>query len=120
MLALLLSWAILAFAVWLTATVLPGVHVRKPSDTIIVAALIGILNFLFGWFFFAVFAIATLGIALVLAFITRWIINAIILIIADSLTDRLTIDNFRWALLAALMMSAIGTVGEWIVRQMLS
>ena len=54
--------------------------------------------------------------ALLLAFITRWVINAIILTIVDALTDRLTIDGFGWALGGALLMSALGTLGEWLVR----
>jgi uncharacterized membrane protein YvlD (DUF360 family) len=58
----------------------------------------------------------TLGLAWLLAFITRWIINAILLVLTDKLTDHLKIDSFGWALLGSLMMSAIGTLGEWVVR----
>jgi putative membrane protein len=74
---LLLSWLILSLAVWITAMVLPGVHVKNFGSAILVAALIGILNFFLGWLLFAVFTVATLGIAWLLAFLTRWIINAI-------------------------------------------
>lgn len=114
--SLVLSWLILSLAVWITALILPGFHVKGFGSAILVAALFGILNFLLGWLFFAVFTIATLGLALLLAFITRWIINAIILKITDALTDRLRIDGFGWALLGALMMSALGTIGEWVIR----
>lgn len=113
---LLLSWLILSFAVWLTAVVLPGFHVKSVGSAILVAAIFGVLNFLLGWLLFTVFTIATLGIAWLLAFITRWIINAILLKLTDALTDRLTIDGFGWALGGALMMSAIGTLGEWLIR----
>jgi putative membrane protein len=30
-------------------------------------------------------------------------------------TDHLTIDGFRWAFIGALMISVIGTVGEWLL-----
>ena len=112
----ILSWLILAVAVWITAEVLPGFHLKSFGSAVLVAALFGILNFLLGWLFFAVFTIATLGLAWLFAFITRWIINAIILKITDALTDHLTIDSFAWALGGALMMSALGTLGEWLVR----
>jgi putative membrane protein len=115
---LLLSWLILSFAVWLTAVILPGFHVKSFGSAIIVAAVFGILNFLLGWLFFVVLTIATLGLAWLLAFITRWIINAILLVITDKFTDRLTIDSFGWALGGALMMSVLGTVGQWLVRAM--
>jgi putative membrane protein len=114
--SLLLSWIILSLAVWITAAVLPGFHVKSFGSAFLVAALFGILNFLIGWLFFVVFTIATLGLAYLLAFITRWIINAIILKLVDSFTDHLRIDSFGWALGGALMMSALGTLGEWLVR----
>jgi putative membrane protein len=114
--SLILSWLVLSFAVWLTAAVLPGFHVKNFGSAILVAAIFGLLNFLLGWLLFAVFTIATLGLAWLLAFITRWIINAILLKLTDRLTDHLTIDSFGWALGGALMMSAIGTLGEWLVR----
>lgn len=114
--SLILSWLILSLAVWVTAVVLPGFHVKSFGSAIVVAAIFGILNFFLGWLFFVVFAIATLGIALLLAFITRWIINAILLKLTDALTDHLTIDSFGWALGGAFMMSVIGTLGEWVIR----
>jgi putative membrane protein len=116
---LLLSWLILSVAVWLTAVVLPGFHVRSFGSAIAVAAIFGILNFFLGWLFFAVFTIATLGLAWLFAFITRWIINAILLVITDKVTDGLTIDGFGWALGGALMMSVLGTLGEFVVRTLL-
>jgi putative membrane protein len=116
---LLLSWLILSFAVWVTAVVLPGFHVKSTASALLVAAIFGVLNFLLGWLLFALFTVATLGIAWLLAFITRWIINAILLVLTDKLTDHLTIDSFGWALVGALMMSVIGTLGEWIIRGLL-
>jgi putative membrane protein len=117
--SILLSWLVLTLAVWLTAAVLPGFHVKSLGSALLVAAIFGVLNFLLGWLFFVVFTIATLGLAWLFAFITRWIINAILLKLTDAVTDHLTIDSFGWALGGALMMSAIGTFGEWLVRLVL-
>jgi len=113
---ILLSWLILSLAVWATAMLLPGFHVKSAGSALIVAAVFGILNFFLGWLFFAVFTIATLGLAWLFAFITRWIINAILLKITDAVTDHLTIDSFGWALGGAFMIAVIGTLGEWLVR----
>jgi len=117
--SLIVSWVVLSLAVWITAVALPGFHVKSFASAFLVSALFGILNALLGWLFFVIFTIATLGLALLLAFITRWIINAIMLKIVDALTDHLTIDGFRWALGGALMMSVLGTLGEWAVRALL-
>ena len=114
--SLILSWLILSLAVWATAAILPGFHVKSFKGALLVGAIFGLLNFLLGWILFAVFTVATLGIAWLLAFITRWIINAILLVITDKLTDHLKIDSFGWALAGALVMSLVGTLGEWLVR----
>ena len=113
---LLLSWLILSLAVWNTAVALPGFHVKGFGSAFVVAALFGILNFFLGWIIFAALAVATLGIALLLAFVTRWVVNALLLMLVDAATDRLSIDGFRWALAGALLMSALGTAGEWLLR----
>jgi putative membrane protein len=113
---LILSWLVLSFAVWVTDALLPGFHVKNAKSAFLVAAIFGVLNFLLGWILFAVFTVATLGLAWLLAFITRWIINAILLVLTDKLTAHLKSDGFGWALGGALMMSAIGTIGEWLVR----
>jgi len=114
--SLLLSWLILSLAVWITAVVLPGFHVKSMGSAFLVAAIFGILNVLIGWLFFVIIGIATLGIGFLLAFLTRWLVNAILLKITDAITDRLTIDGFGWALIGALMISVLGTVGEALVR----
>jgi putative membrane protein len=107
---LLISWLILSVGVWLTAEVLPGFHVKDFRSAIIVAAIFGLLNFFLGWLLFVVFTVATLGIAWLLAFITRWIINALLLTLTDRLTDHLKIDSFAWSLGGALIISAVAAV----------
>jgi putative membrane protein len=108
--SLLISWLILSVAVWVTAAALPGFHVKDFKSAIIVAALFGLLNFFLGWLLFAVFTVATLGLAWLFAFITRWIINALLLKLTDRLTDHLTIDSLGWAFGGALMISLVATV----------
>ena len=112
---LLLTWLIMAVAVWMAAYLLPGVKVKSFGSAFWVAAVFGVLNALLGWLFFTVFAIATLGLAWLLAFVTRWIIDAILLSITASVTDALEVDSFKSALLAALVMSVVGTLGQWLL-----
>lgn len=116
---LLLTWLITSLAVWITAAILPGFHVKNFGSALLVAAIFGILNVLLGWLFFAVFTIATLGIAWILAFLTRWIINAILLKITDALTSHLKIDNFGWALLGALMISLVSALSHLLLGSLL-
>jgi putative membrane protein len=113
---LLISWLILSVAVWATAAVLPGFRIKNFKSAIIVAALFGLLNFLLGWLLFAVFTVATLGLAWLFGFLTRWLINTLLLMLTDAMTDHLKIDGFKWAALGALVISVISTVIGFLLR----
>jgi putative membrane protein len=113
---LLVAWLVLSVAVWATAAVLPGFHVKDFKGALIVALLFGLLNFLLGWLLFTVFTIATLGLAWLFAFLTRWVINALLLMLTDRLSEHLKIDGFKWALLGALIISIISTVINQLLR----
>jgi putative membrane protein len=104
---LLATWLVLSLAVWLTAAILPGFKVTGFWGAVKAAAVFGTLNWLLGWFFFAVLSIVTLGIGYVLAFITHWIVMAVILKLADKLSSSIEIDGFGTALLGALIMTGI-------------
>lgn len=110
----LISWFVLSVAVWLTARLLDGVELRNFKAAFLVAALFGVLNFLLGWFFHFILGLATLGIAWLLTFVTRFVVDAIILTITDEMTSLLRIESFSRAFFAAVLMSGFGTLGQWL------
>ena len=67
-----------------------------------------------------ILGIASLGIGFLLAFITRWIVNAILLKVVDAVSDKLNIRSFGTALVGALIISLLGTIGQWLVRLILA
>jgi putative membrane protein len=113
---LIVSWLITSVAVWVAAAALPGFHLKDGKSALLVAAIFGLLNFLLGKLFLIVLGIVTIGLAWLLAFITIWIINAVLLVITDKLTDHLKIDGFGWALAGALLISVVSKITEWVVR----
>jgi putative membrane protein len=121
MLSLLISWLVLSAAFWLTAELLPGFEVKGGArGAALVAAVFGIINWLIGWLLFVLLGIASLGIGFLLAFLTRWLVNAILLKATDALTDRLNIKSFGTALVGALLISLFGTLGQWLVGVVLA
>ncbi|MEY2931986.1 MAG: hypothetical protein RL033_2735 [Pseudomonadota bacterium] len=114
--SLLLSWLAMSVAFWLTAQLLPGFEVKGFKGALWVAAIFGVINWLIGWLLFVLLGIASLGIGFLLAFITNWIVNAILLKVTDRLSSNLIVRDFRTALLAALLLSLFGTVGQWLAR----
>lgn len=111
---ILASWLILSLSVWVTAAILPGFEVRGFWGAVKVAALFGLLNWLLGWLIFGIIAVGTLGIGLLLAFLTRWFVAAILLKVTDAFSSSLRIVSFGRAFLAAMLMSALGTAGEYV------
>jgi putative membrane protein len=110
----LLDWAILTLSFWLTSRIVPGFRIDGLWDAVLVAAIFGIVNFFLGWLLFGVFVVFSLGIGLLLKFVTHWLVNATLLKITDGLTSRLQVKSFGTAMVAALVMSGLGQLGVYI------
>jgi uncharacterized membrane protein YvlD (DUF360 family) len=90
-------------AAWL----LPGVDIRSFGGALLVAVIVAALNAVIP----PVLAALRLPLTLVLGFLLVLVADAVILLVTDSLTDGLiTVDNFGWALLAALVVAAVSVV----------
>jgi putative membrane protein len=115
--ALLVSWIAVALGLWLADKVLPNFEITGDwKSYALVAALLGVLQFFLGWLFYVVLGIATLGLGFLFSFVTRLIVTAIVLLIADKLSRRLTIRGFMPALLAAVIIALTGSVGDFVLR----
>jgi putative membrane protein len=52
----------------------------------------------------------------VFAFVTRWLVTAILLKITDAFSDNLTIRSFGTALIASGAITVLGAIGEQALR----
>jgi uncharacterized membrane protein YvlD (DUF360 family) len=107
---LLASWFFLSAGLWIVAQVLPGFQVNGFKGAIVVGAILGVLHVLIGWLLFVMIGLGTLFLGFVFSFVTHWFVNAILLEIADEVSDNLTIDRFRTALYASGLLSVLGVV----------
>src|SRR5689334_21071673 len=91
---LLVSWALMAVAVALTAALLPGIEVDGGIGAFLLIALVwGIVEGLLGPFAFVVNG--------ALFAVTAWVVDA------------LNVDNFLWAILGALVLTVVNFVLSW-------
>jgi uncharacterized membrane protein YvlD (DUF360 family) len=110
-LRLLLSWALTALSLWVAAGILPGVDIDGTGGALAVAAVVAILNALLP----PLLAALRLPFMLALGFVLVLVLNALVLKLAsDLLENTFTVDNFGWALLAALLVAAVSIVLEVI------
>lgn len=99
---LLLRWAILAGAFWLTTLIVSGIQIKSGAwNYFWVAALFGVINTFLGSLlklFTLPAVILTFGLFLV-------VINAAMLMLTDRWSDVLTINSFTSALIGSIIIS---------------
>jgi uncharacterized membrane protein YvlD (DUF360 family) len=104
---LITSWLATGVALMVAAGLLPGVEIESFWGALVVAAIVAALNAVIP----PVIAALRLPLTLVLGFLLVLIADALMLQLADAVTDGiLTVDNFGWALLAALVVAAVSLV----------
>ncbi len=104
---LLLSWAATGVALMVAAALLPGVDVKNFWGALGVAAIIAALNAVIP----PVLAALRLPFMLVLGFLLVLVADAAILLAAARIASgAFEVDNFGWALLAALAVAAVSLV----------
>jgi putative membrane protein len=115
--SLLITWFISAVAVWITAQVVPGFTVSGGAKgALISAAVIGLLNALIGWLLWTVLTVGTLGLAWLFAFITQFVVMAIVIMFADKLIASLKVNGFGTAFIGSIIMTIASAVLTKILR----
>jgi putative membrane protein len=104
---LLIRLALGAFGVLIGAYILPGVHVDTIWSAVVVALILGILN----WTVKPLLIMLTIPLTLITMGLFLLVINSIIVLLADYLISGFSVDGFWWALLFSLVL----TVLNWII-----
>jgi uncharacterized membrane protein YvlD (DUF360 family) len=106
-LRLLLSWLLTAVALWIAAAILPGVDIEATGGALAVAAVVALLNAVLP----PLIAALRLPFMLALGFLLVLALDAFALRLASDVVDNtFSVDNFGWALLAALVVAAVSVV----------
>lgn len=114
---IILSWLTTSLGLWVSDRVLKDFHIEGGVGSyLLIGAVVGVLHFLLGWLLFGVLTVATLGIAYLLGFLTRLVVTALILKLADVVSRRFTINGFLPAFLAAALMSLVSFGVDLVVR----
>jgi len=104
---LLVSWLVAAAALFVAAWIVPHVEIKTFLGAVVVSLVIAVLNALV----IPVVAAIRLPLTLVLGFLIVLILDALMLLAASALTDSaIEVDSFWWALLTALIASAVTVV----------
>jgi putative membrane protein len=118
MFSLLIVWLCSAAGFMVASALLRPNFVVKGGfgSALWVAMLAGVANLLLGWVVKLVLVIGTLGLALLMGFLLRWVALALVLKLVDAFSDRLRIKGFLPALLGAGIISIATGFGEFLTR----
>jgi uncharacterized membrane protein YvlD (DUF360 family)/predicted AlkP superfamily pyrophosphatase or phosphodiesterase len=101
------SWLLAAASLLIAAWIVPGVAVEGFLGAAVAAVLIAILNALLP----PIVAALRLPLMALLGFLLVLVLDALMLLLAAHVApDAISVDNFGWALLAALVAAAVGVV----------
>ena len=104
---LIIRWAVLAFAMWVSTLAVPGITVNGGFTTYLwVALLFGLINSIFG----SLIKVLTFPVSIVTFGIFLFVVNAAMLSLTARWSDKLDVSGFWSALFASLIISTITTV----------
>ncbi|MEI6847046.1 MAG: phage holin family protein [Chlorobiaceae bacterium] len=109
---LFIQWLINALAVYSTAHILDGIHIRSFGVAILVALVLGLVNTVLRpvlVFFSIPFIFFTFGLFLL-------VINAFLLQLSASIVGGFYIDSFWWAVAGSLVITAISFVFSSLLK----
>ncbi len=98
---IILKMLLTALAVVILAEILPGIHVDGYTSAIIVAVVLGLLRI----FVRPLLILFTLPITILTLGLFLFVINAMIILLADKLIDGFAVSGFGFALLFSLLLS---------------
>ena len=95
------------------ANLLPGVHVVDFTTSLVVASILAILNI----FVKPILILFTLPITVLTFGLFLLVVNALLILMCDSLVSGFRVDGFWWALLFSLFLSFLQSLLRKAVQQ---
>lgn len=102
-----------AFVAYGLSTILSGVHIPDFKDALIFAIVLALLNA----FVKPLLLLFTLPATIITLGLFLFVINALIILLADKIMDGLSVDGFWWALLFSLLLSLISSFANSLFEQ---
>jgi putative membrane protein len=114
---LLISWALVAAGLWLADKLITDFEIVGDwKSYVLIAAVVGLVNFFIGWFIYGVLVVGSLGIGWIFSTVTRIVTSAIVLKIVDAMSSRFTIKGFLPAVWAAIVLAVTSGLGDFLLR----
>lgn len=112
MFTILANWVLSALALYIVTRIVPGIVVDDFGSALVAVIIIGLVNALVK----PLFIILTLPATILTLGLFLLIINALMLLLASSITPGFRVDGFGTALIGSILLSIITTILHSLVR----
>ena len=109
----ILRFLLSGLAVVLAAYLLPGVHVEHYGYALLVALVLTIVN----WIVKPILIVLTIPITVLTLGLFLLVINALMILLVDSLVPGFSVDGFWWALAFSLILSLFNSLFSDITKE---
>ena len=107
----LIHWLIIALALWVTAYILPGVHIESNQALAIAAIVLGLVNALIR----PILTLLTLPITILTLGLFYLLVNGFTFLLASKVVPGFVVSSYWWAVLGALVVSIVSAfVGNFV------
>lgn len=101
-----------ALAVYLTSRLLDGISIDNFVTAVVVAVVLGIVNTIIK----PILLLLTLPINFLTLGLFTWVINALMVLLADYVVTGFSVASFLWALLFSFVLSVISSILNKLVK----
>ncbi len=113
---ILISWALLAVAFYLTAQLIPGIRVTGGVYAYLLTALVfGLINSVLG----PALRVATLPLRILTLGLFAFVLNGVLLLVVAHLVPALTVDGVLTAIVGAFVLSVLSALLNALVGPIL-
>jgi putative membrane protein len=112
MIQIIARWIINALSLYIVAQILPGIHLSDFGSALIAVLIIGLVNALIK----PVLFLLTLPVTVITLGLFSFVLNALMLMLASSITPGFKIDGFGTALLGSILLSIVTTILQSLVK----
>lgn len=102
---LFLNWIVSALAIFVSAYILPGVHVASITAAFVAAVVLGIINAIVK----PVLILLSLPITILTLGLFTLVIDALLILLTSAIVPGFKIDSFLWAVLFSLVLSIVNS-----------
>ncbi|MEO5635109.1 MAG: phage holin family protein [Candidatus Paceibacterota bacterium] len=105
----ILHFLVYAFAVMVTAYILPGVHVSGLVAVLVVAVVLGLINAIVR----PLLLLVTLPLSIMTLGLFVFVLNALLVLLTARIVPGFSVDSFWWALLFGIVLTLV----NWILKR---